>query len=289
MRARVAHAVDRARRPGRRGLLRRHLGPGGPPSTRRSLAEWSGCSRSTSPERSSCSGTRLPALRASAAHPSSSSRAIRPSSPPRDGAVRRSKAALVQFARALSVDLAPRHPGEHGRPSIVDTPMSRGDLGPTRLRRAGFPVQTADEVAAHSSSCARPQPRGQRHHALSDFGFRARSDFPRLSHERTSHGIHSSATVSGTVVVITGGGTGIGAAIAERYAAEGAHVVVVGRRRRAAARGGSAPSARIPSSRMPPTRRPRGPPSPRCWPVRPHRRARRERRRTRLLARRRHR
>ncbi|QAY58891.1 SDR family oxidoreductase [Microbacterium protaetiae] len=36
---------------------------------------------------------------------------------------------------------------------------------------------------------------------------------------------------AGRVVVITGGGTGIGAAVAERYAAEGAHVVVVGRRR----------------------------------------------------------
>jgi NAD(P)-dependent dehydrogenase (short-subunit alcohol dehydrogenase family) len=34
----------------------------------------------------------------------------------------------------------------------------------------------------------------------------------------------------GRVVVITGGGTGIGAAIAERYASEGASVVVVGRR-----------------------------------------------------------
>ncbi|GAA1238442.1 NAD(P)-dependent dehydrogenase (short-subunit alcohol dehydrogenase family) [Microbacterium phyllosphaerae] len=38
------------------------------------------------------------------------------------------------------------------------------------------------------------------------------------------------STVAGRVIVITGGGTGIGAAIAERYAAEGAHVVVVGRR-----------------------------------------------------------
>lgn len=37
--------------------------------------------------------------------------------------------------------------------------------------------------------------------------------------------------VQGRVVVITGGGTGIGAAIAERYASEGARVVVVGRRR----------------------------------------------------------
>lgn len=43
-------------------------------------------------------------------------------------------------------------------------------------------------------------------------------------------GIALGSTVSGHVVVITGGGTGIGAAVAERYAAEGAHVVVVGRR-----------------------------------------------------------
>lgn len=35
----------------------------------------------------------------------------------------------------------------------------------------------------------------------------------------------------GNVVMITGGGTGIGAAVAERYANEGATVVVVGRRR----------------------------------------------------------
>jgi NAD(P)-dependent dehydrogenase (short-subunit alcohol dehydrogenase family) len=42
---------------------------------------------------------------------------------------------------------------------------------------------------------------------------------------------YAGADVDGKVVVITGGGTGIGAAVAERYAAEGAHVVVVGRRR----------------------------------------------------------
>ncbi|MEI3843994.1 MULTISPECIES: SDR family NAD(P)-dependent oxidoreductase [unclassified Microbacterium] len=44
----------------------------------------------------------------------------------------------------------------------------------------------------------------------------------------TGHTVGSS--VAGHVVIITGGGTGIGAAVAERYAAEGAHVVVVGRR-----------------------------------------------------------
>ena len=41
----------------------------------------------------------------------------------------------------------------------------------------------------------------------------------------------TTSDVQDRVVVITGGGTGIGAAIAERYAADGATVVVVGRRR----------------------------------------------------------
>lgn len=42
--------------------------------------------------------------------------------------------------------------------------------------------------------------------------------------------MNAGASVAGKVVVITGGGTGIGAAVAERYTAEGAHVVIVGRR-----------------------------------------------------------
>ena len=38
------------------------------------------------------------------------------------------------------------------------------------------------------------------------------------------------SSVEGKVVVVSGGGTGIGAAVARRYAAEGAHVAVLGRR-----------------------------------------------------------
>lgn len=41
---------------------------------------------------------------------------------------------------------------------------------------------------------------------------------------------NTGSTVDGDVVVITGGGTGIGAAIAQRYSGEGAHVAILGRR-----------------------------------------------------------
>jgi len=91
-----------------------------------------------------------------------------------------SKAALVQFARALSVDLA----GTRVRvntvaPSIVDTPMSRGDLGPGAFDDPVFPVQSAAEVAAHVVYLVSPRSRAiVGTTILSDFGYSARSGFP---------------------------------------------------------------------------------------------------------------
>ena len=91
-----------------------------------------------------------------------------------------SKAALVQFGRALSVDLA----GDGIRvnsvaPSIVDTPMSRGDLGAGVFDAPSFPVQTADEVAAHVAYLVSPRSRAINGAAVvSDFGYSARSGFP---------------------------------------------------------------------------------------------------------------
>ena len=91
-----------------------------------------------------------------------------------------SKAALVQFARALSVDVA----GDGVRvntvaPSIVDTPMSRGDLGTDAFTQPAFPVQTAAEVAAHVAYLVSPRSRAVNGTSLlSDFGYTARSGFP---------------------------------------------------------------------------------------------------------------
>ncbi|MBS1897553.1 MAG: SDR family oxidoreductase [Actinobacteria bacterium] len=91
-----------------------------------------------------------------------------------------SKAALVQFGRALSVDLA----DDDVRvttvsPSIVDTPMSRGDLGDAAFSAPAFPVQGADEIAAHVVYLASPIARAVNGSGiLSDFGYSARSGFP---------------------------------------------------------------------------------------------------------------
>lgn len=91
-----------------------------------------------------------------------------------------SKAALVQFARALSVDLADTGIRVNTvAPSIVDTPMSRGDLGAEAFRAPTFPVQNAAEVAAHVVYLASPRARAVNGTSiLSDFGYAARSGFP---------------------------------------------------------------------------------------------------------------
>ncbi|WP_217183140.1 SDR family NAD(P)-dependent oxidoreductase [Streptomyces sp. AC495_CC817] len=91
-----------------------------------------------------------------------------------------SKGAVAQFARALSVDLA--RDGIRVNtvaPSVVDTPMSRGDLGDAALDAPDFPVQTADEVAAHVAYLVSPRSRAVNGTTLlSDFGYTARSGFP---------------------------------------------------------------------------------------------------------------
>lgn len=91
-----------------------------------------------------------------------------------------SKAALVQFGRALSVDLAGTGVRVNAvAPSVVDTPMSRGDLGAGAFDDPAFPVQTAEEVAAHVTYLVSPRSRAVNGTTLlSDFGFTARSGFP---------------------------------------------------------------------------------------------------------------
>jgi dihydroanticapsin dehydrogenase len=91
-----------------------------------------------------------------------------------------SKAAVLHLARAASVELA-----EDGIrvnavcPSIVDTPMSRGDLEVDDFAGAAYPVQTAAEVAAQLVFLASPVSRPVNGASLvSDFGYTARSNFP---------------------------------------------------------------------------------------------------------------
>jgi dihydroanticapsin dehydrogenase len=91
-----------------------------------------------------------------------------------------SKAALLQLVRAASVDLAPDGIRVTAVcPSVVDTPMSRGDLEVDGFGDAAFPVQTADEVAAQLVFLASPVSRPVNGTALvTDFGYTARSNFP---------------------------------------------------------------------------------------------------------------
>lgn len=83
-------------------------------------------------------------------------------------------------ARAASVDFAADGIRVNAVcPSIVDTPMSRGDLGLDGFADAGYPVQTADEVAAQLVFLASPVARPVNGTCLvSDFGYTARSSFP---------------------------------------------------------------------------------------------------------------
>ena len=95
-----------------------------------------------------------------------------------------SKAAVLQLARAASVDLAPDVRVVAVCPSVVDTPMSRGDLGVDAgasdgFDGAGFPVQRPEEVAAAVAYLSSPRARAVNGTALvSDFGYGARSGFP---------------------------------------------------------------------------------------------------------------
>lgn len=91
-----------------------------------------------------------------------------------------SKGAVVQLTRALSTDLAPDGIRVNCVcPSIVDTPMSRGDLGVQGFVDASYPVQTPEEVARHVAYLCSPASRPVNGTTLvSDFGFLARSSFP---------------------------------------------------------------------------------------------------------------
>ncbi|MBB4967267.1 dihydroanticapsin dehydrogenase [Saccharothrix violaceirubra] len=89
-----------------------------------------------------------------------------------------SKGAVVSLTRALAVEFD-RVRVNCVCPSIVDTPMARGDLGDEALDDAAFPVQTAEEVARQVLFLATPLSRAVNGQALlADFGYSARSAFP---------------------------------------------------------------------------------------------------------------
>lgn len=90
-----------------------------------------------------------------------------------------SKAAVVQLARALSVETSGEVRVNALCPSIVDTPMSRGDLGCEDFAESAFPVHRADDVAGHVLFLASPLAAGISGVSLPvDFGYSARSAFP---------------------------------------------------------------------------------------------------------------
>lgn len=91
-----------------------------------------------------------------------------------------SKGGLVQLTRSLSVDLA----GDGIRvcsvcPSVVDTPLSRGDLGGDVVASGQFPVQAPEQVARHVCYLAAPESATLSGvNLVSDFGYSARCSFP---------------------------------------------------------------------------------------------------------------
>ncbi|MDA2805146.1 SDR family NAD(P)-dependent oxidoreductase [Nocardiopsis suaedae] len=90
-----------------------------------------------------------------------------------------SKAAVVQLARALSVETAGEVRVNAVCPSVVDTPMSRSSLGRRDFADADYPVHRPEDVAEHVLFLASPQAAGIHGTALTmDFGFSARSAFP---------------------------------------------------------------------------------------------------------------
>jgi len=96
------------------------------------------------------------------------------------GAYQASKHAVVGLTRTAAHDNGPLGIRVNTvAPSVVDTPMSRDDLGDEAFDAAGFPVQTADEVAAHVAYLVSPRSRAVNGTTLlSDFGYTARSGFP---------------------------------------------------------------------------------------------------------------
>ncbi|KII00217.1 dehydrogenase [Streptomonospora alba] len=90
-----------------------------------------------------------------------------------------SKAAVVQLARALSVETAGDVRVNAVCPSVVDTPMSRGDLGRSDFTGADHPVHRPEDIAEHVLFLASPAAVGVHGTALAvDFGYSARSAFP---------------------------------------------------------------------------------------------------------------
>lgn len=90
-----------------------------------------------------------------------------------------SKAAVAQLARALSVETAGEVRVNAVCPSVIDTPMSRADLGRSDFLHADYPVHRPEDIAEHVLFLASPVAAGIHGTALAvDFGYSARSAFP---------------------------------------------------------------------------------------------------------------